>query len=239
MSHLNGQLLHSIHSLVVLHSAMILMHKFILSNQPFFLNFQPDEKIFAAAGAYFLSTKINNCFIFVKSLANTVQFLLNKKYNNGKYSQQDSLEYIKQKILDYETEILMCTNFDVNLDTPVPFLFRLKEFTEPNSQKKFELLCSAINDSYTLPLCLYYNPNTIVVSCAKLLQEKFHITMDMDKFISMSEFQINIEEVQRCQSILNILFKGISSSIQTNTGSFPATNKPINVQPSHTQKLSS
>lgn len=187
---------------VVLSTAMIYFHKFFLSSEHLFKDFTKEDKLLLCASFIFLSCKATNRLISINSILTIVNEIFTKK-NFPPFD----INYIKERICSFEQDILISLDFDLNVDLPYKFLKQIKNFFEEeniqlNTKKLIELCCYYINDSFTLPLALFYYPDAIAISCASLLSHKFKFELNIDRLIERSSMPINKEEIDHIEHLL-------------------------------------
>ena len=166
-----------------------------------------------------------------KEFSEIIQKKLIKKESN-----KIEEEGIKEKLKNKEIEILISIGFNIDIDTPVSFSNKVKNYISKNylklkSDNFFEILNIFIDDSLILPLSLYYTPNTITISCILSLKKKYNLqNINIKELISLSDYYLDLGEIQECTSLINKIENAnkeyyneqknktkASSNIQTNT----------------------
>ena len=57
-------------------------------------------------------------------------------------------------------------------------------------------------------MSLYYTPNTIAISCVKIIKEKFNLVdININNVISLSEYKIDLNELNECFWLQQKLFE--------------------------------
>jgi len=221
-SHLNNLLL----------ASMIIFHKYrICSN--FSLKKYSSEELYIIIGAcVFIGQKaINTLLLMAKEFSEIIQKKLMKKESNK--IEEDK---IKENLKNKEIEILISIGFNIDIDSPVSFFNKVKNYISKNYLKLntdniFKLLKYFIEDSLILPLSLYYTPNTITISCILSLKKKYNLQhINIKELISLSDYYLDYGEIQECTSLIDKLEEvnkefnreqknktKASSNIQTNT----------------------
>ena len=166
-----------------------------------------------------------------KEFSEIIQKKLMKKESNK--IEEDK---IKENLKNKEIEILISIGFNIDIDSPVSFFNKVKNYISKNYLKLntdniFKLLKYFIEDSLILPLSLYYTPNTITISCILSLKKKYNLQhINIKELISLSDYYLDYGEIQECTSLIDKLEEvnkefnreqknktKASSNIQTNT----------------------
>jgi len=211
---------------IILIATQIIFHKYrICSN--FVLKEYSSEELYIIFGACIfiaqravniLKIKIDNISFFIKQLINKKNPTINVDIND-----------LNKKIIQKEYDILPSIGFNIEIDSPFLFFNKLKNFisrSELNSANFITLLNYIINDSFILPLSLYYTPNIITISCVQILREKYNLKfINIKELISLSEYQITNEEIDQCAYLIGKLEDAINErNNQTNNSSNNTNN---------------
>ena len=203
---------------IILIATQIIFHKYrIVSN--FSLKEYSSEELYIIFGSCLfiaqravniLKIKIDNISFFIKQLINKKNPTINVDIND-----------LNKKIIQKEYDILISIGFNIEIDSPFLFFNKLKNFiskSELNSANFITLLNYIINDSFILPLSLYYTPNIITISCVQILREKYNLKfINIKELISLSEYQITNEEIDQCAYLIGKLEDAINEkNKQTN-----------------------
>ena len=203
---------------IILIATQIIFHKYrIVSN--FSLKEYSSEELYIIFGSCLfiaqravniLKIKIDNISFFIKQLINKKNPTINVDIND-----------LNKKIIQKEYGILISIGFNIEIDSPFLFFHKLKNFiskSELNSANFITLLNYIINDSFILPLSLYYTPNIITISCVQILREKYNLKfINIKELISLSEYQITNEEIDQCAYLIGKLEDAINEkNNQTN-----------------------
>ena len=222
MSFINSKI--KISNQVILSLSMVYFHKYYNQTLIDLINLSPIEKLIICGSCIFIATKTSNHLIRVSMIVNIIMDIIKKKFPDLKIES----DFIKEKIFQKEFEILQSIGFSSNFDLPYKFVLRLKNYFEKNTNISSEILikscCQYISDSFLLPVSLYYTPNTISISCINIMKEQFNLVdINLNHIITLSEYKIDLNELNECYSIINKLYvkKENSSSIST---SFLSTN---------------
>ena len=207
MKYINSKIKYS--NQIVLSTAMIYFHKYFLSNESLINELNIEDKLLLCSSLIFLSCKAINRLISINSILAIVnEILINKNKNKKNYA---DLEFLKEKIFTYEQDILCSLDFDLNVDLPYKMLPKLKQFFEGekiqlNTKKLVELCCYYMNDTFILPLSLYYLPDAIAISCVSLLSHKFKFNIDIDKLIELSSYPIHKEDIIHIEQLISKIY---------------------------------
>ena len=63
-----------------------------------------------------------------------------------------------------------------------------------------------MNDTFILPLSLYYLPDAIAISCVSLLSHKFKFNIDIDKLIELSSYSIHKEDIIHIEQLISKIY---------------------------------
>ena len=187
----------------ILNAVLIIFHKYRLCSG-FSLNKYSSEELYIILGSILfigqkainiLKIKIDNISFFIKQLINKKNPTINVDIND-----------LNKQIIQKEYDILTTIGFNIEIDSPFLFFYKLKKYlskSELNSANFITLLNYRIKDSFILPLSLYYTPNTIAISCVKVLKEKYKLNfINIKELISLSEYKIEDEDIDQCSSLI-------------------------------------
>ncbi len=192
---------------IILSTSMIYFHKYYIQNLINYNNLTPLDKLIISGSCIFLATKSTNFLIRVSVIVNIIMEILKNKLPNINFEN----EKIKEMIFEKEFEILKSMEFCLNVELPYKFILVLKNYFENNTNISSEILikscCQYINDLIFFPISLYYTPNTIAISCVKLMKEKYNLVdINLNDVISLSEYKIDLKELNECFLIIQKLF---------------------------------
>ena len=187
----------------ILNAVLIIFHKYRLCSG-FSLKKYSSEELYIILGSILfigqkainiLKIKIDNISFFIKQLINKKNPTINVDIND-----------LNKQIIQKEYDILTTIGFNIEIDSPFLFFYKLKKYfskSELNSPNFITLLNYRIKDSFILPLSLYYTPNTIAISCVKVLKEKYKLNfINIKELISLSEYKIEDEDIDQCSSLI-------------------------------------
>ena len=191
---------------IVLSTAMIYFHKFFIFNN--YSVVKGIDRLFFCSSCIFLATKVINRLVSLNYIASVLLELIQKSNKPRSVSREE----IKNKIIDYEFTIISSLGFNLEVDLPYKFIVKVKAFFEAkqlnlNIKKIIELYWYYINDSFMLPLCLYYTPYTISVASIWLLIDRFHILVDKNEILLLSDEIIHVENVQECYNSMMKIYE--------------------------------
>ena len=120
---------------------------------------------------------------------------------------------LEEKIKEKELEILKITGFDINVDLPYIYIEKMKGyFMEylPKGEKLIDIVYNFVNDSFKLPVCLYYSPLKIALAAISLLNHHFNVDLVPTKqniqWYQIIEKDIDIHEIKTLASQMNLLY---------------------------------
>ena len=66
--------------------------------------------------------------------------------------------------------------------------------------------CYYLNDSFVLPLCLYYVPDVIAIACVVVMCRKYEIAIREDEVIELSELNVSKNDVCVCVDVIERMY---------------------------------
>jgi hypothetical protein len=194
----------------VLSGSMVYFHKYYLNNNIVFNNYSSLNKLILISTCLFIATKTTNHLIYLKDIVIIIKEIIKKKTKLEKDLNENE---IKNKIYEFEFNVLNNLGFELNLDLPYKFLNNLKKYFELNifninTDKLIEICCNYINDIFYLPVSLYYSPNLISISCVILMQNKLnlHLNFNINDIINLSDYKIDLNELNQCYNLIKKLY---------------------------------
>ena len=191
-------------------SALIIFHKYKICSG-FSLNKYSSDEFFIILGAcLFIGQRAINILKYkIDKIVSSITQLINIKHPTINIDIND----LNKKLIQKEYEILTSIGFNIEIDSPFLFFNKLKNYlskSELNSANFITLLNYIIKEAYILPLSLYYTPNVITISCVKILREKYKLDfINIKELISLSEYNIENEEIVQCSSLIKTLESNI------------------------------
>ena len=198
-------------------AAQIIFHKYRICSD-FSLNRYSSEEFYILIGAcLFIGQRaINILKIKVDNISFFIKQLINKKNPNNKVD----INEINKKLIQKEYDILTSIGFNIEIDSPFLFFYKLKKYLEKseiNSANFITLLNYIIIDSFIFPLSLYYTPNIITISCVKILREKYNLKdIHIKELINLSDYEIDVEDIDECSSLIQKLENAINEKKNQN-----------------------
>lgn len=237
---------------------MVFFHKYFLFKKVFNHDF---TKYLTCCCCVFLSLKVCNLLVPLEDLI--ILFL--KIYYKEKFSRfninDNTLASLKLKVTQIEFDILDCIGFDLNVDLPYMYIplmksYFLATFNEEINKKIILIITSFINDSFKLPLCLYYEPLLIFLASLNLINSYFGLELkDLDntKWYHLIHHNVKLEVIQEISQKIKLIYDYSNNSnasinlaqnknsippITSNNNSINAKNpaNPINNTPTHQKK---
>jgi len=209
---------------------MVFFHKYVAK-----VNIKSEfDKYLIAASCLFISSKVCNKLFPVEEMVkrilnfeiikNTlspsslskVQLHNYNNHNNNNQLQNEELIFkIKEMIFSFEFDIYNAIGFDLNVELPYRYIINIKDYFI-STLKKTELFTFAsnfINDSFKIPLCLYYHP--MLIATASLYLIKIHLKIDLpDKngtpWFKLLDKNIEIDVVTHIAKSITLIYKYIS-----------------------------
>jgi len=192
----------------VLSGSMVYFQKYYLNSNIVFNNYTSLNKLLLISTCLFIATKTTNHLIYLKDIIVIIKEILKKK---AKLEINEN--EIRNKLYEFEFNVLNNLGFELNLDLPYKFLNNLKKYFELNifninTDKLIEICCNYINDIFYLPVSLYYSPNLISISCVILMQNKLnlHLNFNINDIINLSDYKIDLNELNQCYNLIKKLY---------------------------------
>lgn len=172
----------------------------------------------------------------------------NPTHNNiSQMSMKEPSDFIKQhldtRIKLREMEILERLGFDINLDLPYIYVEKMKPYIVqyiPKSEKFIGIINNFINDSFKIPVCLFYSPLKIALSAVYLLSVHFNIellcTKDGTKWYQLIDPETSLEEVVEIAELINLIYQ-LPSKTSKRKSSVEALRELIHVNVNASQKV--
>jgi hypothetical protein len=183
--------------------SMTLFHYYSYSKA--FIRRDFDRSLLAVV-CVFLSSKMTNVFMLTDEALNEYNKLLSASYKSIRKNENMKTR-TSDDIINLEMEILNFLNFEINIIVPYSYqhqyienyIYRCHKLNKSvREEEVLSLTSNIINDSYRLPLCVYYSPVTICLSCLFIAIN----IVDVDSF-SFNELQLiennfDKDEVAEC-----------------------------------------
>ena len=195
-------------------SAMVLFHKyFLLSSHK--ISTTSDAKIYAAA-CLFIAIKTNFGFISVERLSSAFKTLVKFGEKEGKK--------LDKKLVKCELKVLSRIGFDLEIILPYKFLeifFDYLRIILNDTEKIRNFLQTSnnfINDSFKIPLCLFYQPRLIALASVFLTAKLFNISLPdvegLKWFNLVDESLGSVENLSEIANLMSNMYKIISVEIE-------------------------
>lgn len=191
-------------------AAYNLFHKYRLCSNFSFKKYSSEELYILIGALIVISQKsVNMLYKRVDDISTFIKQIINIKNPNLEVD----IDTLNKKIIQKEDDILSFIGFNAEIDSPYFFLNKLKTYLSKfkvNSDNFITLLIYILKDSFILPLCLYYTPNVLTISCVQLLIERHKLNfINIDELKPLSDYPIYNEEVQQC----TLLIKKIEATL--------------------------
>ena len=193
---------------------MVIFHKYYLINKENFSNSQ--DVILSGLSSLFIAIKSSYGYVKIENFSTAVIRSLDKKrYNNMKDYSNDE---IGEKILINEVKILINIGFDLDIILPYRYLDNFLGYLTNNLYENLKNFLQTtnnfINDSFKIPLCLYFDPNLIALTSILLTTKLFNITLpDLDdgrKWYNLIDKSIKYETLIEIANLINKMYMIIS-----------------------------
>lgn len=197
---------------VCISTSMIFFHKFYKIKGNVF----NEEKDIISLACLFLATKVCNFLVSLTRLIPAYAIVKNLK------DDKNSLLYITEKVKEAEFSLLSNIGFDINVDLPYIYIDRMKGYLNDyvKNNKFIKIIHNFINDSFKLPLCLYYSPIKIALSCVYLLQYHFKVSLPKTneglEWYNLLLKEISFDEIKEISLLINLLYFTLNESKKIN-----------------------
>ena len=186
---------------------------------------------------FFISLKTSNYLLHIK-------FIIDKFCEFEKIQSEEEKSKIKDKVLAYESDILIRINFSLEYELPYPFLKKilglrdqavlkfiikneknavLSNFCNDNDKIKHikGKISEIVNFSFLFPFFLNFNTDTISLSCLKLALNKLKIQININDIINIicnqkeKEFvSIDVNDINDIEICSSLIDELVLSKIQ-------------------------
>jgi hypothetical protein len=179
-------------------TAMIFFHKYFLYKKCFE---NESDKYLSCLACIFLANKVCNFLIPLPDLIKVYWNIIPAHLRQGKLDAKAIQDYTE--VLSYkEFEILDYLGFDLNVDLPFSYINQMKGYFIDylKSSKLILITTNIINDSFILPICLYYDPLLVALASMYLLSVYFRIELpdakDGVKWYHLVDSSICFEDIK-------------------------------------------
>ena len=189
---------------------MTIFHRFYILNTNF--NNESD-KYLSSATCLFIGAKVCNELIPLNEIVKEYLILYVKKTNINIIINEAIILDISEKICFYEFEILSKIGFNLNIDLPYKYMdlmvnYVLKTLRNP---KFLVISTNFVNDSFKLPICLYYNPKIIALAGIYITKVFFNInlsdTSDGLKWYQIIDVNVDFEKIVEVSNYFNKIYE--------------------------------
>ena len=189
----------------ILYSSLIFFHKYNLYTEIPFCNLSFEEKLTIYCACIFLSFKVINKLIPLKTISSEFKSLFNEQ-KKIRYEIEDINRLITKK----ELEILISIQFQGNIDFIYDYFVPIKKYLI-QIEIKNEIIKNIINfvniklnEIIIFPLYLYFTPFELLISILTLIQNEFKLSyININDFIRMNNLDIDKNNIAECSLIIN------------------------------------
>ena len=190
---------------------MVIFHKYFLFVKTFNQDF---TKYLTCFSCIFISFKISNIILPLEDLLKIFLKIYYKENIRKININKELISAISKKVFQIESDIMSVIGFDINIDLPYDYISLMKDYFIWNFQPEIlrqikVIIISFINDSFKLPLCLYYHPLLIFLACLNLLSEYFNFELkekDGVKWFNLIERDIAFEDLVEISSRIRVIY---------------------------------
>ncbi len=205
-----------------LSTAMVFFHKYFLLKKVFSHEY---TKYLTCCTCIFLSLKVSNLIVPLdKLIDNFLVLYFRDKYKKLSINEK-LISEISNKMFQIEFEILNTIGFDLNVDLPYNYIYSMKAYFQQNFQAEFYnrfilIITSFINDSFKIPVCLFYEPLLIFLSCVHLVQVYFNIQLkDKEelKWYQLIDKSVKFDEIVEISNKIKMVYDYSNNNISNNS----------------------
>lgn len=194
-----------------LSTAMVFFHKYFLFKKVFSHDY---TKYLTCCTCVFLSLKVSNLIVPLEKLIDTFLFLYFRENYQKLNINEKLISEISNKVFQIEFEILNAIGFDLNVDLPYKYIYLMKPYFEESFNAQFYskyilIVTSFINDSFKLPVCLYYEPLLIFLACVYLVEIYFKIQLKdkaEKKWFQLIDSSVQFLEVEKISAKIKMIY---------------------------------
>ena len=183
---------------------MVIFHKYFILNKKYYKSNL--EIQLSAITSLYISIKLNYFYCNIEVFSKAILKILEQNETN-----------IDVQILDLEQKILAKIGFDLNIDLPyhyVELMINYLKVNLHNSANNFiQITTNFINDSFKQPICLYYDPLLIALSCVLLTTNLFNVNLpDVEgkHWYNINEDAVNYESLIEIANLMKNMYQIIS-----------------------------
>ena len=121
---------------------------------------------------------------------------------------------LEEKIKLKELDILNIIGFDINIDLPYIYVEKMKPYFLqyiPQGSKHLEIIYNFVNDSFKVPVILYYSPLKIALACIYLVHHHFKVDLielkNKIKWYQIIDKDIELQEIKDIALIINGIYQ--------------------------------
>lgn len=211
-----------------LSTAMVFFHKYFLFKKAFSHDY---TKYLTCCTCVFLSLKVSNLIIPLEKLIDNFLFLYFRENYQKLNINEKLISDISNKIFQIEFEILNAIGFDLNVDLPYKYIYFMKPYFEESFNAQFYskyilIVTSFINDSFKLPVCLFYEPVLIFLACVYLVEIYFKIQLkdkSGKKWFQLIDESVQFTQIEEISARIKMIYD-YSNSNKTNYSSSGSLN---------------
>lgn len=189
---------------------MVLFHKYLILVNKFKNEF---EVYLTCAACVFLSIKICNQLTPLRELINFFLKIYNRQTNFPLSIDDNLLIETSGKLCMMEIEILNLIGFEYDVELPYKFIFQMKSYYIDYLQnsKLITITTNFINDSFKLPLSLFYDPLLIALASLYLVSFYFKVklpdTKEGVKWYHLLDRGISLDVIVEVAGRINTIYK--------------------------------
>jgi len=200
---------------------MVIFHKYFLFVKTFNQDF---TKYLTCFSCIFISLKISNIILSLEDLLKIFLKMYYKEDFKKINVNNELISALSKKVFQIEFDILNVIGFDINIDLPYDYIFLMRDYFIWNFQPEILqqvklIIISFINDSFKLPLCLYYHPLLIYLACLNLLSQYFNFELkekDGIKWFNLIERNVSYEDINEISNKIRVIYDYSNENKNTN-----------------------
>ncbi len=216
-----------------LSTAMVFFHKYFLFKKAFSHDY---TKYLTCCTCVFLSLKVSNLIVPLEKVIETFLFLYFRENYLKLNINEKLISEISNKIFQIEFEVLNAIGFDLNVDLPYKYIYVMKPYFEESFNAQFYskyilIVTSFINDSFKIPICLYYDPLLIFLACVFLVEIYFAIQLKdkaEKKWFQLIDETVQFKEIEEISAKIKMIYD-YSNSVNSAKGLLSQTSSSLSL----------
>jgi len=157
-------------------TSMTLFHKYYLLTTSFK---SKSDYYLSSSACVLIASKLCNEFIPINDLARECLILIHNRGNENTVVNEANVKGTEEMLFSFEFDVLNKIGFDLNIDLPYRYMDQMVPYlmNRQRNPKFLVISTSFVNDSFKLPICLYYSPKLIALAGIYMTKVFFNINL--------------------------------------------------------------